>query len=125
MSEERKIRCNGVERGAFNIDYLYRARMRGDFDHTAEFFSERKDQWLPLAGIIEDLDSTVTAVERLKQFRDIGIWKVKLLGSGGRGDCPLCKALAKKTYKVDQVPTIPPEGCSCNPWCSLTIVAVN
>jgi hypothetical protein len=123
MSDERRIRFAGEELGTFKFDALYRARMRGDFDHTAEFFSERKSQWLPLPGLLEDLETTVTMAERVRQMKEVGITKVKLLPGGTKGDCAVCRGLAKKVYPIDHLPTVPPEGCTCKPWCSLVALA--
>ena len=48
MSDNRKIRFQGEELGSYSIDQLYRMAMRGDIDHTAEFWSERESSWRPL-----------------------------------------------------------------------------
>lgn len=122
MSEKRRIKFNGEDLGEIAFQKLYRMRMRGDIDHTAEFLSAKTNCWLPLAGILEDLDTSITNDERVRQIKECGIMTVSLLGSGSDGDCPICKALVKK-YPVDGVPTIPPENCSCNPWCALTVIA--
>jgi hypothetical protein len=123
MSDKRQIRFNGEDLGEYTIDALYRDRMRGDIDHTAEFLSVKSNAWLPLAGILDDLDSTVTTAERLQQMKEAGITKVEFLPSGNKGDCPVCRALAKEAYSVDAVPTIPPENCTCTPWCTLVALA--
>ena len=123
MSDERKIRFNGEEFGPFTIDALHRQVMKGKFDHTAEFFSELKNQWLPLAGIGNDFDPNTTTEERLRQMKRAGIKRVELLGSPNKGECGFCKELATKIYPIDEVPTIPPANCSCVPWCFLLPLA--
>lgn len=120
MSEERKIRFRGTERGSYTIARLHDAVTSGELNHTAEFFSERKQKWLPVPGIMEDF---FPSEERLLQLRDKGITKVKMLESGTQGECPLCKKIGNRAYLIDQVPVIPPEGCQCIPWCGLSVVS--
>ena len=123
MSEKRKIKVNGEEQGPYSIAQLYRMATRKEIDYTAEFLSEKTNAWLPLAGIIDDLDTTITADQRIQQMKRAGITKVGILGSGANGDCPVCGSLCKETYSIDNVPMLPPEGCTCVPWCRLCITA--
>ena len=74
--------------------------------------------WRPLAGIICDLQPP-----RIPEMKAAGITKVKILCSGG-DDCPMCSALVGKTYSIDEVPTVPPDGCTCIPWCRCIEIAV-
>jgi hypothetical protein len=111
--ENRKIRSDGKELGIFSIDQLYRMAMRGDINHTSEFWCERQSAWLPLAGIIIDMYPS-----RLDQMRDTGFKKVKILGSNS-DDCPACLDLQKNAYPIDEAPTLPPKDCTCIPWCRL------
>jgi hypothetical protein len=71
----------------------------------------------------EDLKSTVTPMKRLGAMKDAGITRVRLLPSGGKGDCPVCRKLAEKVYSIEELPTIPPRGCTCNPSCTLVVLA--
>jgi hypothetical protein len=119
MSDQRKFRFQGQELGIFPIDRLYRMASRGEINHTAEFWSERENSWRPLAGIIFDLDPPNT-----NNMKSAGIAKVKILGSGSH-DCPACRALGKKVYLIDDVPTLPPANCTCVPWCRSIVIAQN
>lgn len=123
MSDDRKIRFEGREEGPYSIDKLFRMATRGDFDHTAEFFAEKSNQWLPIAGIIDDLDSTLTTEERVRQIREAGIKNVEFLPGDAKTDCPSCRAIAKEVYPIDSVPKVPPSDCSCVPWCRLCLIA--
>jgi hypothetical protein len=123
MSEKRRVKMNGEDLGEYSIDQLYRMATRKEIDYTAEFLSEKTNAWLPLAGIIDDLDTTVTADHRIQQMKEAGITRVKILGSGTKEDCPVCRSLCKETYPIDNVPMLPPEGCTCIPWCRLIVVA--
>lgn len=110
MSDRYKIRFQGDELGDYSVDQLYRMAMRGEIDHTAEFWSARESSWRPLAGIIID-----SSPSRVGDMRQAGITKVKILGSGD--DCPICSALQERVYGIDEVPTLPPPSCTCVPWC--------
>lgn len=117
MSDKRKIRFQGEDLGELSIDRLYRMASRGDIDHTAEFWSEQAQDWRGLAGIIFDLQPS-----RLDDMRAAGITKVEILGSGS-DDCPICTALQGRDFSIDDVPTLPPSGCTCIPWCRCTEIA--
>lgn len=117
MSDKRKIRFQGEELGELSIDRLYRMASRGDIDHTAEFWSEQAQDWRGLAGIIFDLQPP-----SLDDMRAAGIAKVEILGSGSN-DCPFCLALQERDFPIDAVPTLPPQGCTCVPWCRCTEIA--
>ncbi len=123
MSDERRIRVRGEELGAIDLEDLYEMAMSGEIDHTAEFWSLRQKRWCPLAGIIEDLETSVTASKALAQMSEAGITRAKIVGSGTGDDCPACRALAG-VYPIDQVPTPPPADCTCVPWCRCLVQAV-
>jgi len=118
--EDREIRCGGEELGTFKLPKLMRAIERGDFESPVEFRSIRTNDWLPVAGIIEDF---YPSKDKAAGMLEVGITEVQFL-EGGPDDCPLCKTIAAKTYSPADVPEIPPKGCSCIPWCRLCIVAV-
>jgi len=117
MSDRRKTRFQGKELGLVSIDRLYHMVSRGEVDHTAEFWSERKQEWRGLAGIIFDFQQS-----RLGDMRAAGITKVEIVGSGS-DDCPACTPLQGRDYAIDDVPTLPPRDCTCVPWCRCVEIA--
>jgi hypothetical protein len=119
-ADTREIRFRGTPRGTYTIDRLYRACMSGEFDGTAEFFSDRKKEWIHLVAILEDF---YPSADKIQTLRAINISTVKILGTGTEGDCPACNALTTHVYPIDDVPTIPPADCCCVPWCGLVVVA--
>jgi len=121
--DARRIRFNGEEQGPFPVGKLYRMALRGDFDHAAEFFCRKSNQWLPIAGIIRDLETTVTTEQRTKQLKAAAVKKVEFLAGDANTDCPSCRAIARKIHSIDNVPRIPPADCHCIPWCRLIVVA--
>jgi hypothetical protein len=90
-----------------------------EIDGSTEFFSIRQQTWLPLAGIIENFFPS--NADRLAKFKETGLKSVKILRAGVRGECKVCRELAKGTYPIDNVPDIPPAECTCNPWSRLII----
>src|ERR1035438_2400066 len=119
MSEQRKIRFDGKVQGPHSLDQLNRMAKRREFDRSAEFFSIITEEWLPLAGIMEDFDPST---DRLKQLRKAGIKEVGIIGT--EDACSVCLSLCRKTYSLGNVPRLPPKGCTCFPWWELSIGAV-
>lgn len=121
MSDDRQVRFKGKELGTFSIDELHRMAIKGEINHTAEFLSVREKRWMPLAGIISDLETSVPHAVRFREFWDHGIKRVRVLGVDST-DCPACQAL-QKTYSIEEVPLLPPANCTCVPWCRCLPVA--
>ncbi len=117
MSDNRKIRFRGEELGTFSINKLYRMAAHGEIDHSAEFWSERALEWMPLAGIIFDLHPS-----SLDDLKSAGITRVEVIGSG-IDDCSVCEAIQGRDYQITEVPMLPPPGCTCVPWCRCTEIA--
>lgn len=119
-SEQRKIRANGKELGEIPLRRLFTLRTRGELENPVEFYSDTKQSWLPIAGIMEDIEPS----SRLRDMRETGIEYVSILDSGTGEDCRACKALCRKKYSIAEVPPIPPADCSCVPWCRCVIVPI-
>ena len=105
--------------GSHSIRDLYRMATRGEINYTAEFWSEKEQSWQPLAGLIFDFSPS-----RVDDMRSAGITKVEILGSGSDDDCPICAGLQKRVFGIDEVPVLPPAGCTCVPWCRCIEIAV-
>ena len=117
MSDRREIRFEGRELGVLTIGHIQRMMERGEIDYTAEFWSENKQMWCPVAGVMFDIDPL-----RTEEMRKAQIKMVKIVGT--REDCPACKELAGKLYEIDEVPELPPQDCVCVPWCRTNVVAL-
>ena len=116
MSDHREIRFEGRELGVLTIGRIQRMMERGDIDHTAEFWSEKKNLWCPVAGVMFDIDPL-----RTEEMRQAQVLKVQIVGT--RDDCPACQELAGKSYAIDELPELPPRDCACVPWCRSNVVA--
>lgn len=117
MSENRKIRFRGEEIGILSIKKIDRMATRGELDHAADFWSERALEWMPLEGIIFDLQPS-----NLDDLKSSGITRVEIIGSG-MNDCPVCEAIQGRDYPIAEVPMLPHPGCMCVPWSRCTEIA--
>jgi hypothetical protein len=119
MSDERKIRFGGEELGEFSIRQVMRMAEKREIDHTAEYWSEKGNEWRRLPSFIMDFDDQP---DRVGQMKAVGIKITKVLGADA-SDCPVCKALQEKVFAVKETPVLPPEGCTCVPWCRCIVIA--
>lgn len=118
--DSRKIWLNNHESGKLSLKRLYAMAMEGQIDHTTHFWSEKKQDWLPLSAILFDLDDK----DHLAEFADLGITHTQIIGAGHKDECPACAALVNEFFLVTEAPIIPPKGCSCIPWCRLMYIAM-
>ncbi len=114
----RYISRTGVTEGPFTVDEIFTMAMAGETNMHSLFWSESKQAWKPLVGLMLDVDP-----ERIDEFIEAGVKRVRVLGSGSQ-DCYVCAALADKTFPIGRSPLLPPEGCRCVPWCRLVLAAV-
>lgn len=120
MNDSRWLWLDERQSGHFSVDQLYRMAQRDEIGPHTLFWSERRQQWLPLTGIMFDIEPG-----EFQQMKECGIFRVEILDSGTGEDCPECHALTGRTYPITSVPELPPEGCTCSPWCRCTIIAVS
>jgi hypothetical protein len=119
VSEERKIRFEGEELGEFSIRQVMRMAEKGEINHTAEYWSEKWNEWRRLPSFISDFDD---GPDRVVEMKAAGISRAKILGADD-SDCPACKALQGRPYAVAETPVLPPGGCTCVPWCRCVVLA--
>lgn len=119
MSEEPKrwLWLDETQQGPFPVTKMFRMATAGDIGPTTLFWSDAKQQWLPLTGVMFDIEPS-----RLNEMASAGIEKIEVLGSR-QDDCAACSALAGKSFPIAGAPDLPPGGCECVPWCRLTIGA--
>ena len=118
MSEKRRIRFQGEELGEFSIRQAMRGAERGEIDHTAEYWSEREKKWRKLPSFIDDFADH----DPLDDMKRAGIKKAQVLGAD-EADCPACKSIQKQIFPIDATPELPPENCTCIPWCRCCLIA--
>jgi hypothetical protein len=69
------------------------------------------------------IDLRAFNAKRIKEIATKGEGLIQILGSSDQ-DCPACSALDGQTFKAAQVPTIPPENCSCLPYCTCVTTVI-
>jgi hypothetical protein len=98
--------------GPFTMRRLMSMAKEGEIDGDTLFWSDRRNEWIPLRGILQDLYP-----DRLDGPRQAGIKWVKFIDSGTGEDCEVCRGLNGKTFPIEAAPAMPPPGCECSPWC--------
>lgn len=119
MSAEKfLIRGAGEEWGKLTLQQAHRMLSRGDISPPIEYFSDRAKAWRPIAGIMFELEP-----DRLQDLRNSGFRRVEVAGSGDE-DCEHCAALLDRSFAIEETPKLPPEKCSCIPWCRCMVIPV-
>lgn len=118
MKDTRWLWIDEQQSGPFSVDQLYRMARRGEIGPQTLFWSDNRQMWLPLSGVMFDIEP-----EEFQQMHECGITRVEILDSGTGEDCPTCHALTGRPYPIATVPALPPDGCTCVPWCRCTIIA--
>lgn len=124
MEDSRWLLKDEQRTGPFTVQQLYRMVERGEIDNHTLFWSDRRQQWLTLVHLLLDIYPPRDGVN---QMRGVGIKRVKVIGWGpGWEDrtCDACRNLVERVYSIDAAPGLPPEGCSCTPWCGCLIIAL-
>lgn len=71
------------------------------------------------------LHSHACFLQRIEEFRAVGVSRVRLLGSGGSDDCDVCREVEDAAFTVDTVPEIPLANCHCETGhgCRVMVIA--
>lgn len=118
-----KIRLDGAEVGPLTFRELGHLITAGKVTRNTPMWSERWQQWTTVAEALDEFYPENKPSLRLDDMRSAGVRFAELLGTNDERDCPACRALAGKVFSIDQVPSIPPDGCTCEPWCRCVYVA--
>lgn len=62
-------------------------------------------------------------LRELSQMADVGITKVRVIGSGLPKQCAACRKANGKVYLIREVPELPHMDCSCSDYCHCTLGA--
>jgi hypothetical protein len=114
----RYISRIGRTEGPYTVDEIYDMIAAKKADFNTLFWSERKQAWKSITGLMLDVDP-----DKIDQFLSAGVKQVTILGSGGQ-DCHACTQLVNKVYPISRQPVLPPITCRCVPWCRLVIAPV-
>jgi hypothetical protein len=118
VDNRRYISRIGQTEGPYTVDEIYAMIADKQADYNTLFWSERKQAWKSITGLILDIDP-----DKTDEFLKAGVKEIKVLGSDGK-DCYACAALVNKTFPINRQPVLPPVACRCVPWCRLVIAPV-
>lgn len=122
MKETRWLWKDDGRSGPFTVQQLYRMVDRKEIDDHTLFWSDWRQQWIPLVYLLHDIYP-----ERLDRMREAGIKRVIVIGYGSgweERNCNACRKLIGRIYLIDAAPIIPPEDCTCSPWCGCSLGAI-
>ena len=95
--------------------------------------TDRAEDWLPddfETDLIMDNDTAARMIlfyishqRNIAQYRAAGVRKVEILAT--ENSCMACKELAKKKYRIDEVPELPYEKCTSEMGCRCTTVVAD
>ena len=63
-------------------------------------------------------------IVRLQEMKSAGIHRVKVLGSGDRADCQVCRLDDQVLYPIDHAPVLPTKGAVVGTGCRCDLIAV-
>jgi hypothetical protein len=70
------------------------------------------------------LHSHACCLESLERFREVGINRVKLLGSHDSDDCEACREADGASFTIDTVPELPLATCRCETGYGCRVIVV-
>jgi hypothetical protein len=90
----------------------------GKVNRNTMYFEPAINDWRPLSKLYQEQKA-----ERLAYLRDSGMPAVQIAAGGLADECPVCCELLDKVFPITEAPVIPPEKCTCEPWCKMVYVA--
>jgi hypothetical protein len=111
----RYISRIGRTEGPYTVDELYNMITSNQADYNTLFWSERKQAWKSVTGLMLDIDP-----DQIEQFLRDGVKQVRIDGSSGK-HCYACATLVNRIFPISRQPVLPPLACRCIPWCQLVV----
>jgi hypothetical protein len=116
---------------ALNDEQMKHLRLAAGMMHL--WGTNQARSWLPdgfETGLIMDNDTAARMIlfyashqRSIAQYRAAGVRKVEILATDN--SCAACKKLAKKKYKINEVPELPYEKCTSEMGCRCTTVVAD
>lgn len=105
--------------GPYPVDVIYKMGFAGFVDGETQYFDDAAQTWRPLVALMRG----VRWQQSLSAFAQGGVEHCQTLPSGF-ADCAACHKLTRKKFTISEPPQMPPEGCTCRPWCRCTLIPV-
>lgn len=96
---------------------------RGLVTRATPMWSERRREWSTVSEIFEEMYPETGMKPRIAQMKSAGIKRVDFLGTNDGRDCPVCLEIQSHSHDIDADLSLPPAGCTCEPWCRCVCVA--
>src|SRR5204862_4087705 len=104
--------------GPFKPREIIEMSRNGQVDRDTIYFEPAINDWRHLSELYQE-----EKAERLAYLRNAGMPAVQFTGGGLNDECPVCRELLDRILPIAEAPAIPPENCTCIPWCKATYVA--
>ena len=118
VPEEVWLWLGDEQTGPFPLKELLILSQNGEVDRNTMYFEPATNDWRPLGQLYHEQKA-----ERLAYLRDSGMGAVQIAGGGLDDECPVCRALLDKIFPIAEAPVLPPENCTCEPWCKAVYIA--
>jgi len=118
VPEEIWLWLGDEQTGPFPAREILDMCRNGQVNRSTMYFEPSIDDWRPLAQLFNEQKS-----ERLAYLRGAGMGAVQIAGGGQDDECPTCRALLDQVFPIAEAPSIPPENCTCEPWCKAVYIA--
>ena len=69
------------------------------------------------------LDFHAIHLARMKMFKEAGVLNLEIIGVADDRQCPECKKIDGKLYKLEDAPELPYAKCTCEMGCRCMLVA--
>lgn len=109
---------NEAQSGPFSLEDTVEMAKYGHVDRNTMFFDSTVGDWRPLAEFLRGRNE-----ERLAYLQSAGLGAVQIVAGGQGDECPVCSELLDQIFPISSAPALPPEGCTCNPWCKAGYIA--
>ena len=102
---------NGQAAGPYSEMAILRMAAKGDANGSTLYWHDAAQEWRPLTRFRDD-----SHADEIRAIRSHGFPRVEFLAGRTEEECPICQALHGRRFLLGEAPTIPPEGCTCEPW---------
>jgi hypothetical protein len=118
VPEEVWLWLGEEQSGPFPLKEILDLSRNGQVDRNTMYFEPAINDWRPLAQLFNEQKA-----DRLAYLHDAGMGAVQIAGGGLDDECPACRELLDQIFPISNAPVIPPENCTCNPWCKAVYIA--
>jgi hypothetical protein len=90
---------------------------------SVPFHSSRSDDFSRSRQIVH-IDLRAFNARRVKEMSNRGDALIQVLAASDQ-DCPVCTGLDGQIFSANELPAIPPENCTCLPYCTCVLTVIS